>query len=298
MTASEDDITPYGKYLLSQPLNYTVGFWTEAGQELFVNLTGGTLHQGGSNALPPTDIDDQLIGEFKKVCDGDVTDPMTVQAVMLVRARSDYEYMVPIYDMFNHDNGKYNIQHKFNPYTSPLEETGYGVITTRKINAGEELYNSYNRCNICDGYFDWFGTPEVFQHYGFVENYPQRWLFDLARVKVELTAQDDGQLKVKFLVPPSKRGIDMLSKELMRLNDFANEYRHKSYAELGMRGLEWNSMWEYYDAIYAALTYITESTEPLVDDVWALGDDWWVQEGTTKEGEDDHTVRKTSGDEL
>lgn len=95
MTASEDDITPYGKYLLSQPLNYTVGFWTEAGQDLFVKLTGGILYE--NNTLPPTDIDDQLIWEFEKVCDGDVTDPMNVQAAMLVRARSDYEYMVPIY---------------------------------------------------------------------------------------------------------------------------------------------------------------------------------------------------------
>jgi hypothetical protein len=97
MTASEDDMTPYGKYLLSQPLNYTVGFWTEPGQELFVKLTGGTLYKKGDNVLPPTDIHDQLIRDFQKACDGNVTDPMAVQAVMLVRARSDYEYMAPIY---------------------------------------------------------------------------------------------------------------------------------------------------------------------------------------------------------
>jgi hypothetical protein len=95
MTASEDDMTPYGKYLLSQPSNYTVGFWTESGQELFVKLTGGTLYI--DNVLPPTDIDDQLIWEFQKACGGDVTDPIAVQAAMLVRARSDYEYMVTIY---------------------------------------------------------------------------------------------------------------------------------------------------------------------------------------------------------
>lgn len=188
ITASDNAITPYGKYLASQPLNYTVGFWTESGQDLFVELTGGTLQV--DNILPPTDIDDQLIWEFKEACNGDITDPMAVQAAMLVRARSDYEYMVPIYgeiccicrwiatlnnnqsshfylnlilqDMFNHDNGKYNIQHKYNPYTSPLQNTGYGVITSRKIHAGEELYNSYNRCNICDGYLDWFGTPEMY----------------------------------------------------------------------------------------------------------------------------------------
>ena len=95
ITASDNVITPYGKYLASQPLNYTVGFWTESGQDLFVELTGGTLKV--DNILPPTDIDDQLIWEFKEACNGDITDPMAVQAAMLVRARSDYEYMVPIY---------------------------------------------------------------------------------------------------------------------------------------------------------------------------------------------------------
>ena len=100
MAASDNDITPYGKYLLSQPQNYTVGFWTEGGHALMVELTGGT----GSgwtvetdNTLPPTDIDDQLIYDFGQQCGGDLNDPLAVQATMLVRARSDYEYMVPIY---------------------------------------------------------------------------------------------------------------------------------------------------------------------------------------------------------
>ena len=97
LTASEMDITPYGRYLLSQPQNYTVGFWTENGQELFVKLTGGKLDE--DNRLPPTDIDDQLVWDFEAACGGNVSDPMAVQAAMLVRARSDYEYMVPIYGM-------------------------------------------------------------------------------------------------------------------------------------------------------------------------------------------------------
>lgn len=95
MAASDDDVTPYGRYLLSQPRNYTVGFWTEGGQELMVELTGGTYET--DNVLPPTDIDDQLIYNFQELCGGDLDDPLAVQAAMLVRARSDYEYMVPIY---------------------------------------------------------------------------------------------------------------------------------------------------------------------------------------------------------
>jgi hypothetical protein len=97
MTASEDEITPYGKYLLAQPQNYTLGFWSKSGQELFVEMTGGELVLDVENILPPNAIDDQLYEEFQKVCEGDVDDLMTVQAVMLVRARSDYEFMVPIY---------------------------------------------------------------------------------------------------------------------------------------------------------------------------------------------------------
>lgn len=200
--------------------------------------------------------------------------------------------------MFNHDNGSYNIQHKYNPYSSDLKDSGYGIIASREIKAGEELYNSYNRCNICSGYFDWFGTPEMFLHYGFVENYPQRWLFDLARVKVDLVRVEDGSVKVKFLVPPSQKGIGLLRKELSRLNDFSKEYRNKSNGEVGMRSIEWTSMWDYYDALHAALTYVTESNETLVNDVWDLDDSWWVQEGSTLAEEDDHTVRTTPRAEL
>ena len=94
MTASEDDMTPYAKYLLSQPQNYTVGFWTRSGQELFVEMTGGTWET--DNILPPTDIDDPLI-DFEEMCGGNVSDALAVQAAMLVKARSDYEYMVPLY---------------------------------------------------------------------------------------------------------------------------------------------------------------------------------------------------------
>ena len=214
-----------------------------------------------------------------------------------VMALSNVTLSVASQDMFNHDNGNYNIRHKFNPYTSSIIETGYGVITSRKIHAGEELYNSYNRCSICDGYLDWFGTPEVYLHYGFVENYPQRWLFDLARVKVDLTQDDNNEVKVKFLVPPSKKGVDMLRNEIMRLDQFAIKYRHESYGKMGMRSMEWTSLWEYFDAIHTALTLVTETTETLVDDVWSMGDSWWVQESSEAHKEE-HKVRLLIRDEF
>ena len=89
--------------------------------------------------------------------------------------------------MMNHNNGKINVAHKYDPYAGdPIDKTGYELVTSKPISAGDELFLSYNQCTICQQYYDWFGTPEMFLHYGFVESYPQRWLFDFARVKFDL----------------------------------------------------------------------------------------------------------------
>ena len=69
--------------------------------------------------------------------------------------------ITPLLDMMNHDNQKYNVNHMYNVYSDPFSHEGYEIVTTKAIPAGEELMNSYNRCNICSDLFDWFGTPEV-----------------------------------------------------------------------------------------------------------------------------------------
>jgi len=93
--------------------------------------------------------------------------------------------------MMNHNNGKTNVAHKYDPYKGdPIDKTGYEMVTSKPLSAGEELFNSYNHCTICHHYYDWFGTPEMFLHFGFVEGYPQRWLFDFARVKFDLDWKD------------------------------------------------------------------------------------------------------------
>ena len=82
--------------------------------------------------------------DIKKWCPNNKIDddPIYRQAAMLVKARADFHYMVPFYDMFNHisDSTKYNIAHKSTPY-GPVKRSGYEIITTRKIHKSEELYN-------------------------------------------------------------------------------------------------------------------------------------------------------------
>ena len=204
--------------------------------------------------------------------------------------------------MINHHNGKYNIKHRFNPYQDSIKETGYEIITARKIQAGEQLFNSYNRCNVCSDYYDWFGTPEMFLHYGFVEPLPHSYLFDFARIKFDLDWKDGnemtGEVVVNFLVPPSERGVNMLQGELARLESFSTMYRQMNHHDAGIPESEWDSLWQYYDALHTALSYAVESNETRVDDVWKLDDDWWVKDGTIKAADDDHWVRPTPRDEL
>mmetsp|Transcript_8925 Transcript_8925/g.14728 ORF Transcript_8925/g.14728 Transcript_8925/m.14728 type:complete len:404 (-) Transcript_8925:393-1604(-) len=285
---SESEMTPYGKYLLSQQRGYTVGFWSKEGQELFWEMTD-------DERLPPIWIEESL-EEWEDYCDGDEEIDDHVFALMLVKARADYQYLVPFYDMMNHNNGKTNVIHKYDPYKGdPIHETGYEMVTSKPISAGEELFLSYNHCKICQQYYDWFGTPEMFRHFGFVESYPQRWLFDFARVKFDLDWKDGdegtGEVVVNFLVPPSKKGMDLLKHEVDRLEKFGQRREQSSNGEVPE--YELNSLWEYYDALHGALRYALESNATLVDDVWSMGEDWWVKDGTLKaEDVDEHCVRQ------
>jgi len=294
---SETDMTPYGKYLISQPRGYTLGFWSEEGKELFWKMTD-------DEKLPPVWFED-ILEDWEEYCDGDVENDDHIFAVMLVKARADYQYLVPFYDMMNHNNGKTNVAHKYDPYRGdPIDKTGYEMVTSKPILAGEELYNSYNHCTICQHYYDWFGTPEMFLHFGFVEGYPQRWLFDFARVKFDLDWKDGdegtGEVVADFLVPPSEKGMDLLKNEFDRLEKFG-QMREKS-SNGDVPEYELKSLWEYYDALSGALRYALESNATLVDDVWSMDEDWWVKDGTLKaDNADEHCVRlsnENGNDEL
>jgi len=200
--------------------------------------------------------------------------------------------IVSFTDMTNHHNRKMNMKHVFNPYKKNINETGYEIATARAIKNGEHLYISYNRCNICTAYYDWFGTPEIFLSFGFVEQYPQRWLFDLAGVKFDLDINNTtGSEVVTFLVPPSKKGIDLLRRELERLDAFSE---HRTMNTMVIPENEWSLLWDYYDALHNALSRAVVSDVPLSDEVWSLNHDWWVKDGTMNESSvQEHSVRRS-----
>ena len=247
----------------------------------------------------------EVLSELAETCYGQVEDSLYRHAAMLVKSRADYQFMVPFYDMMNHHNKLVNVAHRYYPYSgvgsSPIEQTGYEIITTKAITASEQLYLSYNQGNICIEYIDWFGTPEMFLHFGFVEPMPQRWLFDFARMKFDLNYKDDnessGEIVANFLVPPSERGIALLQEELARLESYSTRHRNTNYESVGISSSEWQSLWQYYDALHDALTYAIEQSNSveLTEDVWKLDDDWWVQDGTLSAADfGDHFVYPTT----
>jgi hypothetical protein len=250
-------------------------------------------------------VNELLEDEVAVGCNGQVNDALYRHAVMLVKSRADYQFMVPFYDMMNHHNSLVNVAHRYNPYSGlgsdPIDQTGYEIVTTKPITASEQLFLSYNHGNICSEYVDWFGTPEMFLHFGFVEPLPQRWLFDFARVKFDLDYKDgdesSGEVIVRFLVPPSEKGIALLQEELTRLESFSSIHKNMNYESAGISSSEWQSLWQYFNALHDALSHaVQHSTHvQLTEDVWKLDDDWWVQDGTLSAADmDEHFVYPTT----
>ena len=62
-----------------------------------------------------------------------------------------------------------------------------------------------------------------------------------------------------------------------------------------MSPFEWESLWQYYDALHNALTLATTQNDDksLSDEIWTLGHDWWIQDGTLKEDNEEHYVLRT-----
>ena len=75
------------------------------------------------------------------------------EAAMLVLQRADDQILVPIYDMYSHNNGKY-----YNTETTNLEGEKFFMKANRDIEKGEQISNSYNQCNTCGGRVDDYGT--------------------------------------------------------------------------------------------------------------------------------------------
>ena len=88
----------------------------------------------------------------------DSNDELGVQAVVMVVSRADDSSLILVYDSLNHRNGNWT-----NTITLDNEEERWQKTTADKtIEAGEQIYNSYNMCENCGGRKMDYGTAGKF----------------------------------------------------------------------------------------------------------------------------------------
>jgi spermidine synthase/S-adenosylmethionine/arginine decarboxylase-like enzyme len=243
---------PYIQYLLDQSTGIIPSDWSFKGKTMFQDILGGRRQ-----TVPPQYATTWLDEDWLDDCRGDPNDDLGAKAAMIVVSRADDDLLVPVYDMYNHRNGKW-----YNSHMTVTRGVKYEVIARKDIQAGEQIYNSYNMCENCGGRKDGYGTPELFRDYGFVEDFPQRWhfedydfLFDLAELEtgeIELRWAEEDKPKDDAEKAETKQ---TLMKELQRLVKKRNEIWKSQNGKSSIKESEWNSLWNFHQAMVNALSY-------------------------------------------
>ena len=157
---------PYVEYLNGESPHGIPSVWSPKARELFEQVVGG------KDDIPPGRATTWITKQWYGRCKGDPEDEVSTLAALMVIQRSDDEIMIPAYDAYNHRNGNWtglDTTIKIGEY--------HETAAIRTIEAGEEIYLSYNLCNQCGGRKHDYGTGEILRDYGFVEDYPRRFYY-------------------------------------------------------------------------------------------------------------------------
>mmetsp|Transcript_9692 Transcript_9692/g.21861 ORF Transcript_9692/g.21861 Transcript_9692/m.21861 type:complete len:275 (-) Transcript_9692:112-936(-) len=261
------------------------GEWTEAGQELLAKLLG-------NGDLPPyedswrTDFHDKWV----EGCSGHDDDDMERAAYWLSASRDEDTLMVPIYDMANHSNDP----EKLNTLSYKPDKAGdtFRFIASKKIMPGEQIFNSYNRCASCSDVpekdcetFSHYHTPDLFVHFGFVEDYPQSWQFEPDNLNSEDSSDDEtefefclhrdnetDELDAHWDEDEMPDGADAqwLKAQLKRLQEFHSDHEQLEKEMVQddgdgegnsgkMTRWEWDNIWKYNQALSHAINAAIQS---------------------------------------
>ena len=105
--------------------------------------------------LPPADEDfgpELMLDRFG--CEyeySDLEDDLFLQALMMTMTRTEgtsFDHLVPFNDLINHasTDDEYTADPKYDIGTH------YQIVTRRDVEAGEEIRNSYNKCEWCEAF--------------------------------------------------------------------------------------------------------------------------------------------------
>lgn len=182
-------------------------YWSDVGKKLFLKITD-------NGALPP---EDPLMENFqwKLKCD-----KISKEATLLVLTHGEDIGMVPLTDKYNDRAGNYTGLY----FGKMRPDFGLEIVAARDLQPGEQIYSRYYEYGI--------GTPELVRDYGFVEMYPQRWIFPKQRVEFDLIEAKSGGLEVKWRSKQfgeqqdrntRRKGVESLGGQLERLRSVCQE---------------------------------------------------------------------------
>jgi hypothetical protein len=136
---------PYVSYLNDEPLDQIPSMWTNAAKELLLQVL--------NDSIPPSEAVDWIKRSERCHRILDVIDEFVTKAVLLIIQRSDDALMIGSYDSYNHRNPPWT-----NTKTTIKRYKYHETVATKTIQAGEEIYLSYNRCAECEGRYYEYGT--------------------------------------------------------------------------------------------------------------------------------------------
>ena len=249
----ESDYAPYVNYLLdTQPPGQLPSAWSEAGKALFKRVLG--YGKEDQHILPPAEPVSWIEDDWYGTCKGS-NNPLEEYAALLVVQRSWDDLLIPVNDMMSHRNG-----HWLNTQSSNVHEgDDVRISASRDIKAGEEIYTTYNFCEDCANRFTTYGTPEILRDYGFVEQFPQSWIFSDIDVafRVDQALDKEGNATGKYVLTewieglPDEDAIQMLKESLEQVVNTKENALASRDQEVPEN--EWNTISDYMDAMIFAM---------------------------------------------
>jgi hypothetical protein len=183
-------------------------YWSQQGKDLLLKIID-------NDKLPP---DNLLLenDEWKKKCE-----KINKDTTLLVMTHGEDFGMVPITDKYNSRSGNWT-----SAYFS-IAGGGYGdkenialeIRAYRDIEPNEQIFTNYKD-------YGQIGTPELLRDYGFVEFYPQTWIFHKQHIAFDIIEPNIGELEInwrqmvlgkRYNDEPRETTIKFLREQLQRL---------------------------------------------------------------------------------
>eukprot|EP00978_Attheya_sp_CCMP212_P011325 scaffold27962_cov52-Attheya_sp.AAC.3 len=243
------EFSPFIGYLLdsheTQALPET---FSDAGIKLLQTVLG--------KHLSPKTFVNYWMEEWHDECKGG-NEPIEETAAMITVQNAEDDLFVPFFNFYAHRNGKY-----LNTDYSIAKGNKVEVTAERDIEAGEQIYNSFNMCSRCGGRSKTkYGTAELFRDYGMIEPMPQVWKFTekkgVPSLVVELERDEElDQVKITLLEGSSTPSdhITYLRRELDRILEIKNQWKEDEQNNNLIPAQELNIIWKYHSALNVALT--------------------------------------------